>query len=144
MKTHEFIEMLEDDAIASAIGEAESVTSAEIRVFISRKNIKDPMAEAHKQFARLGMDKTEMRTGMLIFVAPVAQVFCVAGDRGIHEHVGEDFWRELASEMEDSFKKEEFTEGIIRVILHAKDLLKECLPRQADDQNELPNKVERD
>src|SRR5688572_8665166 len=50
MKTKEFVEALDEKAIAQAIGEAEKRTSGEIRVFVSENLVQDPVKEAEKQF----------------------------------------------------------------------------------------------
>jgi uncharacterized membrane protein len=73
MKPKHFLEALDDDAIVRAIGEAENRTSAEIRVFVTEKLAQDVVAEAQKQFLRMGMTKTEQRNGVLIYFAPKAR-----------------------------------------------------------------------
>ena len=57
MKPKEFHKQVRHDEIATAIREAEQKTSGEIRVFISHKNINDPVTAA--QAALGGPLKTE-------------------------------------------------------------------------------------
>jgi uncharacterized membrane protein len=144
MKQQTFIEQLQNGQIVTAIRAAEAETSGEIRVFISRKEVGDPVAAAQQEFTRLGMTRTAGRNGVLIFVAPRSQNFAILGDQGIHERCGEEFWREVAEQMTAHFRKSEFTEGIVSAIQKAGTLLARHFPRRSDDKNELPDVVERD
>src|SRR5204862_7398739 len=70
MRTREFLSKLEHDRILSAIREAESKASGEIRVFIQRgKFNSDPLIVSQKKFQLLVMYKTRERNAILIFVA---------------------------------------------------------------------------
>ena len=59
------------------------------------------------------MTKTAERNGVLIYIAPRARVFRILGDVAIHEKCGEDFWKDVAAAMEESFRKGELTEGVV-------------------------------
>lgn len=144
MKDKEFIKHLHDEPIVTAIRAAEAKTSGEIRVFISRREAADPLVAAQQEFARLGMTNTAQRNGVLIFVAPRSRKFAILGDQGVHEKCGETFWREVAAQMTAHFQQGGFTEGIVGAVQKAGALLAEHFPRLADDQNELPDTVERD
>jgi uncharacterized membrane protein len=140
----EFLAQLDDQRIVQAIQQAESATSAEIRVFITRKSLTDPVAAAEEEFARLKMHRTRDRNGVLILIAPASRNFAVFGDRGIHERCGENFWREMADELAGHFKREAATDGIVHAVTRAGKLLAEHFPRRPDDKNELPDHVARD
>lgn len=140
----EFLNQLQHDDIVAGIREAEKKTSGEIRVFISRKDVTDPVAAAQKVFEKLGMTKTRQRNGVLIFVAPRARKFAVIGDVGIHQKCGDSFWQALADEMTTHFKASCFSVGIVHGIQKAGDLLAAHFPPGPDDENELPDKVEGD
>ncbi len=144
MKTPQFIQQLREDEIVAAIQAAERKTSGELRVFISRQSVADPVVAAQAEFARLGMEKTRERNAVLIYLAPGPRKFAVIGDRGIHERCGEAFWQELARSMTAHFRAAEFTEGIVQGIKRAGELLAEHFPRHPDDTNELPNRVQHD
>jgi uncharacterized membrane protein len=141
MRAREFLSRLSNDQIVAAIREAEGKTSGEIRVFISRKEVNDPVAAAQAHFVELGMQKTRERNGVLIFVAPRAHKFAVIGDTAVHTRCGEDFWRELAAEMSKHFKGSDFTRGIIHAVSRAGELLAKHFPRRPDDVNELSDEV---
>lgn len=140
----EFRNQLRHDQIVAAIQQAEKNTSAEIRVFISRQNIEDPVEAARTQFEKLGMTRTRLRNGVLIFVAPRARKFAVIGDTAIHEKCGDSFWQALAAEMTAHFKKGDFTTGITNAIQAAGKLLAAHFPHTPDDVDELPDTVAHD
>jgi len=138
-----FLQTLQDEKIVTAIQSAEAKTSGEIRVFISDAEPADPIAGAKLQFERMEMANTKDRNGVLIFVAPKSRNFAILGDEGVHAKCGEQFWKKIADEMTSRFKLGQFTDGIIHGIAAAGEVLAQHFPRQADDVNELPDKVER-
>lgn len=143
MKTSEFVHTLDHALIVQAIEEAEQKTSGEIRVFVSKKHqVDDPVHQAEKEFHRLGMDRTQLRNGVLLFVAPLSQTFAIIGDRAVHEHCGQSFWAQVAEAMLAEFRQHRFTEGLVLGIHEAAKVMAEHFPRRPDDVNELPNTVE--
>jgi len=134
---------IDDVQVVAAIAAAEARTSGEIRIVLSRQSIADPIAAARQQFERIGMTNTAARNGVLIFVAPSSHTFAVIGDRGIHEKCGDAFWRALADAMTEHFKRGEFTAGLVLGIDRAGTLLAEHFPRNPEDRNELPDRIER-
>ena len=144
MRARDFLTQLRHDDIVAAIRESERQTSGEIRVFISRKEVEDPVVAAQVVFARLKMEKTKHRNGVLIFVAPRVHKFAVIGDTAVHAKCGDAFWQETRDCMVEHFRKSEFTHGIIHGIKKAGTLLARHFPRQSDDKNELPDDVEHD
>jgi uncharacterized membrane protein len=144
MKAKEFLSRLAHDEIVAAIHKAEQKTSGEIRVFVTRHEPDDAVVAAQKHFAKLGMQKTKDRNGVLIYVAPRVRKFALIGDSGVHEKCGDGFWRDVAAEMSEHFKKEGFTEGIVHGVTKAGALLAEHFPRHAGDRNQLPDEVEED
>jgi uncharacterized membrane protein len=144
MKARDFLSQLQHDSIVKAIGLAEQKTSAEIRVFISRKEPNDPVAAAQKAFAHLGMHKTIAKNGVLIFVAPRVRKFAIIGDSAVHARCGDEFWKEVAHEISLHFRNGNFTEGILHGVTRAGKLLAEHFPRNAGDKNQLPDEIAHD
>ncbi len=144
MRAKEFLNRLHHDKIAEAIREAELKTSGEIRVFVSRKDIEDPVAAAREHFIQLGMEKTRERNGVLIFVAPHTHKFAIIGDAAVHAKCGDPFWKEVAEAMSGHFRNSEFTEGVLHGVKRAGELLAKHFPRRRDDKNELSNRVAHD
>lgn len=127
--------------IANAIAAAETRTSGEIRVRIEKKCKGDQLKRAAYWFDKMGMNKTEDRNGILIYLAVGSRVFAIFGDQGIHEKVTQSFWDEISRNMELKFKTEQFTEGIIEVIQRIGEKLQKYFPVKADNKNELSNEV---
>lgn len=144
MSMKQFIRNMDQEAVAAAIRAAEQATSAEIRVCIGRHKPEDVMQAARAAFLRLGMTATRERNGVLIYVAPRARRFAVLGDQGIHEHVGEQHWQEIAAAMGSHFGKGDFTAGITHAIRTAAAALARHFPRQKADRNELPDHIATD
>ena len=142
MRTKQFLSKLEHERIVSAIREAESKTSGEIRVYIQRGKLKtDPLISAQKKFRRLRMHKTSERNAVLIFIAPRAHKFAVVGDEAIHERCGEEFWQRVVDGMREHFQKEKFSRAIVEGIEEVGKLLSTHFPRTAIPSNELPDEV---
>ena len=144
MRARTFLSQLQQNQIVAAIRDAEAKTSGEIRVFISRKAVEDPIPAAQAHFLKLGMDKTQHRNGVLLFVAPRTRKFAIIGDAGVHARCGDTFWRELAEEMAAHFRRSEFTTGIVHGIRKAGELLAQHFPARRGDKNELSDDVAHD
>ena len=144
MKPTEFIHQIDDAQVLAAIERAERNSSGEVRLFIAHQHVGDPLAAARAQFLKLGMDKTGLRNGVLLFFAPRSQQFAILGDAGINEKCGEPFWQSIVNDMSPRFKRGEFTGGIVEAIDRIGAALSEHFPRDPGDQNELPNQIVRD
>lgn len=133
---------IDHDKVVTAIAAAETQTSGEIRVLVARQKADDPIPIARHHFERLGMTQTAARNGVLIFLAPRSHTFAIIGDTGIHEKCGNGFWKEVAANMEQHFKRGEFTEGLVKGVERTGALLVQHFPRNPDDRNELPDHIE--
>jgi uncharacterized membrane protein len=139
-----FFSKLDSDRIVAAIAEAEKKSSGEIRVHVTRRKPDDLEQRARRRFELLGMTRTALRNGVLIYIAPKLRRFQILGDSGIHEKCGDDFWKETAAEIESHFRKGEFTEGLVRGIAKIGEVLAAHFPRSTDDISELPDEVTED
>jgi len=91
-KIEEFLTVVQEQAIIKAIEAAEKNTSGEIRVHIEKITNLPPLQRALEVFVMLEMNKTELRNGVLIYVAIESRKFAILGDEGIHTKVTENFW----------------------------------------------------
>ena len=143
MKQKEFLEKLDQSRIVTAIQDAERRTSGEIRIHVQPKAIGGEIRTvAERTFERLGMTKTALRNGVLLFIATEEQRFVILGDKGINEKVPGGFWDEIAARLTIRFKNQEFTEGIIDAVTAAGAHLGQYFPRAADDANELADTID--
>jgi uncharacterized membrane protein len=142
MRTREFLNKLDHKQIAQAIAAAEAKTSGEIRVYIERGPLPgDVLAEAEKQFLKLGMQKTRERNAVLILVVPRAQKFAVVGDEGVHQKCGAIYWQRLIDSMREHFRHEDFNQALREAIERTGELLAEYFPKEKDRGNELPDEI---
>jgi len=132
-------EQVED--IKHAILEAELDTSGEIRIHIENTCPGDVLDRASFVFDRLGMKNTELRNGVLIYLAIRNRKFAIIGDSGINALVEKDYWERIKARMLDSFREEKFTEGLVLAILDVGKQLKTHFPFTRDDVNELSDEV---
>jgi uncharacterized membrane protein len=137
-----FFSRFDSDRIVAAIAAAEAKSSAEIRVHVTRKVPKDLEARALRRFHLLGMSRTELHNGVLVYIAPRARQFRILGDAAIHEKCGADFWKEVAAAMEGHFRKDEFTEGVVVGLELLGAALAKHFPRSEADRDELPNTID--
>ena len=146
MQTKRFLGALDHERIVKAIQEAEARSRGEVRVHVSQQEVADVEGAAARQFERLGMTQTAERNGVLLFVAPVSQQFAVIGDQGIHDRCGLGFWKDVAEAVEADFRAGRFTDGIVKGVTSAGDVLATHFPRQegATDRNELSDEVTED
>ena len=114
-----------------------------MHILFSDAPIEDAVAAAQRHFIDMGMTNTRQRNGVLIFVAPASKKFAVIGDQAVHEKCGDSFWTRLAEEMTPMFASAAPTDAIVHAVRKVGGLLSEHFPRAADDQNELPNQVQR-
>jgi uncharacterized membrane protein len=133
----------EDDEkrILSAIKEAETRTSGEIRVRIEGKGGKDPLAVARKSFEALGMRKTKLHNGVLFVLITEERTFVILGDDGINKKVPADFWNKVKDIVLEHFRKGLFAEGLEEGIKLAGEQLAKYFPCQKEDANELTDAI---
>ncbi len=143
MNAKEFLEKIDEAAVLAAVREAERSTSGEVRVFVSRRRLRggDVTKRAHKEFHRLDMDTTEDRNAVLFYVVPRERRFAVIGDEAVHAKCGGDFWQETATVLEADFLEGRFTEGLVKGIRRAGELLARHFPKTRGDRNELPDTI---
>jgi uncharacterized membrane protein len=136
-----FFSASEKEKIKEAIQQAELNTSGEIRVHIENKCKEDVLDRASFLFQELEMDKTELRNGVLFYLAVKSHHFAILGDKGINAVVPEDFWESIKEMMANHFREGEFVEGLTKGIAEAGQRLKAHFPYSSDDVNELPDDI---
>ena len=138
-----FFSKTDEAQVINAIKEAELQTSGEIRVHLEKHSRKDNLQRAQKVFAELGMDKTELRNGILFYIATADHQFSIIGDKGIHEQVHDDFWQQIRDVMQSDFRNGAFADGLIKGIKQAGTALAKYFPYKDDDINELSDEISR-
>jgi uncharacterized membrane protein len=134
------------DEIRDYIAEAEKNTSGEIRIcFLERKawvdRKKSPRDIAIREFFRLGMDKTEHKTGVLLLIMFREKIFEIIADEGINSKIDGTIWDTITGSMTSEFRNGRYKDGILKGLEEIKNILKKDFPRADNDKNELPDDI---
>jgi uncharacterized membrane protein len=129
------------ELIIKAIKDAELNTSGEIRVHIENNCPEDVKDRAAYWFAKLKMHQTELRNGVLFYLALNHKKFAILGDTGINSVVPENFWNDTKEAMLPHFVIGDFAEGLSKGIQMAGEKLKQYFSYQKDDINELDDEI---
>ncbi|MGC7559393.1 TPM domain-containing protein [Pasteurella sp. PK-2025] len=137
---------IDKQQVEKAISQLEQQTSAELRVYVEQKipkkaKVNTGFERALQVFDKLEMQQTERRNAVLIYVAWKSHQCAIIGDQGIHQYVGDLFWRQQCELMVKSFRQEGYTQGIMAAIENIGKELANYFPIQPDDKNELDNEV---
>jgi uncharacterized membrane protein len=137
-----FLSKEQEKTIINAIKTAETNTSGELRVHLEdRCKGGDPIKRAIEVFGDLHMHETELRNGVIVYVAIKDHKIAVWGDEGIHTKVGQDFWNDVLATMKKYFQAGDYESGLQDAALLIGDKLREFFPYQKDDINELSDDI---
>uniref|UniRef100_UPI003216B436 TPM domain-containing protein n=1 Tax=uncultured Draconibacterium sp. TaxID=1573823 RepID=UPI003216B436 len=141
MSVHKYFSEENKLEITNAIRVAETNTSGEIRVHIEQHCKGDVLDRAAYIFEKLEMHKTELRNGVLFYLAVEDRKFAILGDGGINQKVPEDFWETTKETVIEKLKEGLFAKGLADGIIKAGEQLKAHFPYQEDDVNELSDEI---
>lgn len=127
--------------IVQAIEEAELNSSGEIRLHVDDHCKGDVMDRAAFIFEKLEMHRTDLRNGVLFYVAIKDRKFAILGDVGINKEVEPTFWDQIKEEVIINFKAGDYGKGLSEGIIKAGEQLKVHFPYQEEDINELDNEI---
>lgn len=131
----------EEAQIVAAIRAAENRTSGELRVHLEAHTDEPNREHAQKIFEEAGMTQTELRNGVLFYLATEDKQFTILGDKGINEKVPKGFWDDIRDTMQEHFRQGAFVKGMVNGIEMAGKALAEYFPVQDDDDNELSDEI---
>ena len=137
-----FLSSDDELVIVQTIQEAEKKTSGEVRVHIEKKcPRKDPLKRAISLFQKLHMHKTDLRNGVIVYVATEDHLLAIWGDEGIHAKVGQEFWESTLITLQEDFKTNQIKNGLTKALLDIGEKLQQHFPYQKDDKNELDDSI---
>ena len=131
----------EDQRVVEAIRQAELNTSGEIKVHIENRCKGDVEQRSLFIFDKLKLNETQLRNGVLIYLAAKDHEFAILGDEGINNVVEDGFWNDVKDLMLSHFKEGRFAEGLEQGIMRCGEKLKAYFPYQSDDINEIPDEI---
>lgn len=92
-------------------------------------------------FTEQGLHYTREHTGILILVSLLEHRVEVLADRGINQKVAAGTWDEIVHILTRGIKEGQACDAFCRAIERCGDILATHFPRQADDKDELPNRL---
>ena len=131
----------EQKLLVNAIAEAELKTSGEIRLHIENFCFGSEIKSAEKIFVKLKMHQTKERNGVLIYIAALSKKIAVVGDEGIHQKLGDEFWKTVVDKLIKQFKENNKATALADCILECGRQLGNYFPRSENDKNELSNAI---
>jgi uncharacterized membrane protein len=142
----ELDDILNDEAlrrIEDAIRTAELGTSGEIRVHVDETCVEDPLDHAAYLFSELGMHRTALRNGVLIYLSWMDRKLAIIGDAGINAVTGDQFWHTTRDAMIEQLRHNDLVGALCTGASMAGEQLRAHFPVSAGDVNELSNTVSR-
>jgi putative membrane protein len=97
--------------------------------------------EAMRQFFAQGLDKTEHRTGVLIFASAAERYVEIVADAGINEKVAPQVWDQAINELTVAIKAGRPADGFVAAIEQCGAVLAAHFPPGALKRDELPNRL---
>jgi putative membrane protein len=98
-------------------------------------------AQAMRQFFAQGLDKTEHRTGVLIFASTAERYAEIVADAGINQKVAPQVWDQAINELTAAIKAGRPADGFVAAIEQCGAVLAAHFPPGALQPDELPNKL---
>lgn len=92
-------------------------------------------------FTEHGLHYTSDHTGILILVSLLERRVEVLADRGINQKVAAGTWDEVVHTITSGIKSGKACDALCQAIERCGDILATHFPRQADDKDELPNRL---
>src|SRR6266478_2989130 len=97
--------------------------------------------QAMQQFFAQGLDRTENRTGVLIFAAVAERYAEIVADAGINAKVTPQVWEAAIGALIEGIKQGRPGDGFVAAIEQCGAVLAEHFPPGALNRDELPNKL---
>jgi putative membrane protein len=98
-------------------------------------------AEAMRQFFAQGLDRTEQRTGVLIFASVAERYAEIVADAGINSKVAPEVWQIAVDTLVSAVKDDRPGDGFVAAIEQCGAVLAQHFPPGATNPDELPNKL---
>ena len=98
-------------------------------------------AEAMRQFFVQGLDKTEHRTGVLIFASTAERYVEIVADAGINGKVAPEVWDDAIKILITAIKAGQSADGFVATIERCGTVLAAHFPPGTLKRDELPNKL---
>jgi putative membrane protein len=115
--------------------------SVRYRLVFPRAKRERAHGEAVRQFLAHGLQHTEKRTGVLIFVSEAERYVEILADAGIAQKVSREVWDEAVKTLTRAIKAGRPADGFVAAIGLCAKVLAEHFPPGAINRDELPNAI---
>lgn len=129
------------DRLSAKIAAAEQLTSAELRVVITRSSWFGLKNKAHKLFRKYGLHETAQRNAVMILVDTRSRELLIYGDDGVHQRVDETFWSDVRDAMLEELRAGMLAGALATGIRLVGEKLAMLFPAGSNDRNEITNDV---
>ena len=87
------------------------------------------------------MDKTEEKSGVLIFILFGERKFEIVADEGINSKIKQETWDLIINHLQTEFSQGNYKSGLIKCLNEIKSVLIADFPVQFKNTNELSNDI---
>lgn len=113
-----------------------------LRYFIPAAVAKEEVSQrAYALFLQHNVHRTPERNGIILYVSLLERRAEIIGDIGIHQKVGEDFWRQIISTLVADVPRRGLKTALTQAIDSCGQTLSTHFPKTASGQDDLPNKL---
>ncbi len=96
---------------------------------------------ARRQFLEQGLHRTDLQTGVLIFVSEDEHYVEILVDDGISSKIPDTEWQEIVQEFVDHVKSRNTLQGFLQCLSRVGDDLEVAVPKTPDNKNELDDRL---
>ena len=129
------------ERLHAKIAAAEQLTSAELRVVVTRSSWFGIKNKARKLFTQHGLDKTEQRNAVMILVDIRSRELLIYGDEAVDARVGSEFWNDVRDAMVGEIRTAGLADGLATGIRLVGEKLATIFPAGSANRDELSNEV---
>jgi uncharacterized membrane protein len=129
------------DRLAVKIAAAEQLTSAELRVVLTKSTWFGIRSKAHKLFRRYGLHNTAQRNAVMILVDTRSRELLIYGDDAVHQRAGDAFWNDVRDAMLEELRAGRLSEALATGIRLVGEKLALLFPAEGNDRKALANDV---
>lgn len=139
MATERLLSPDEIDRLEAKIAAVEQITSAQLRLALTRPSWLGIKRKALRLFEQHGLARTAERNGVLIVIDWKSHEVLIYGDEGVSSRTGQDFWDDVRDAMIEEFRDGRLADGCAIGIHLIGDKLSTLFPATAAGRNELSN-----
>jgi uncharacterized membrane protein len=129
------------DRLHAKIAAAEELTSAELRVVVTRSSWFGIKNKARRLFAQYGLDKTVQRNAVMILVDTRSRELLIYGDEAVDERVDSQYWNDVRDAMVAELREGNLADGLATGIRLIGEKLASIFPADATRKNEIANDI---